>query len=367
MIYDYLIVGAGFAGCVLAERLASQLGKRVLLIDRRPHIGGNAYDEYNEEGILVHRYGPHVFHTNDRRVFRYLSGFTSWRPYVHKARSFVEGRLVPIPINRETVNVLFGIGLSTDEEVECFFRREREHRATMENSEDVVVAAVGRRLFDLLYRGYSLKQWGLEPRDLAPSVCGRLPVRTGLLDRYFDDAIQAIPREGYTAMFARMIDHPRIHLSLATAWSEINSTSFDRLIFTGPIDEFFGELHGKLPYRSLRFEYETHDCEFLQPVAMITYPNTFPFTRTTEFKHITGQVHPKTTIAKEYPLEIGEPFYPIPRREYVEQYRLYRREAKKLATVHFVGRLATYQYYNMDQVTAQSLMVFEKIARGGAA
>lgn len=364
MTYDYLIVGAGFAGCVLAERLASRLEKRVLLIDRRPHIGGNAYDEYNEEGILVHRYGPHLFHTNDRRVFQYLSNFTSWRPYEHRARSLVEGKLVPIPINRETVNTLFGVGLNTDEEVERFFLSEREPRGMIENSEDVVVATVGRRLFDLLYRGYSMKQWGLEPKDLDPSVCARLPVRMGLIDRYFDDTIQAIPQEGYTALFKRMIDHPNIHVSLETAFDDIGSDSFDRLIFTGPIDEFFGNIHGKLPYRSLRFEYETHDCEYLQPVAMINYPNTVPFTRTTEFKHITGQVHPKTTIAKEFPVESGDPYYPIPRREFGEQYRRYRREAEKLKTVYFVGRLATYRYYNMDQVTAQSLAVFERIARG---
>lgn len=364
MIYDYLIVGAGFAGCVMAERLAEGLGKRVLLIDRRSHLAGNAYDTIDGEGILVHRYGPHIFHTNNRKVFEYLSRFTAWRHYEHKARSLVAGTLVPIPVNRETVNALLGTRLETDEETKDFFLQESERCPAINNSEDVVVSAVGRRLFEILYRGYSLKQWGMEPRDLDASVCARLPVRTGLLDRYFDDAYQAIPAEGYTAMFRRMTGHPRIHLSLDTSFAEISPGSFRRLIFTGPIDEFFDNLHGKLPYRSLRFEFETHDSEFLQPVATIHYPNTYPYTRTTEFKHLTGQTHPKTTIAKEYPLDAGDPYYPIPRREYREQYQLYLAEAKKLRTVHFVGRLATYRYYNMDQVTAQCLTLIQSIVKG---
>ena len=364
MKYDFLIVGAGFAGCVLAERLASQLDKKILLIDRRPHIAGNAYDEFDEHGILVHRYGPHFFHTNDEGVFRYLSQFTEWRPYEHRALSSVNGKLVPIPINRETVNQLLEFSFTTENEVEQFFESERERRGRVENSEDVVVSKVGRKLYELLYRGYTRKQWGLDPRELAASVCGRLPIRTNLDDRYFEDRFQAIPANGYTEMFMRMIDHPYIELALDTRFQDVPDGSFNRLVFTGQIDEFFGYLHGKLPYRSLRFEFEHYEREFVQPVAMINYPNSHDYTRTTEFKHITGQNHPHTSVAKEFPMSVGEPYYPIPRRENRELYQRYQKEAERLSSVIFTGRLATYQYYNMDQVTAQSLATFERIAEG---
>jgi len=360
--YDYLIVGAGYAGCVLAERLASQRGKKVLLIDRRSHIGGNAYDSLNEHGIRIHHYGPHLFHTNSETVVSYLSQFTEWHPYEHRVRSLVNGLLVPMPINRNTVNQLLGCAYRTDEEVENFFEGEREAIQEIKNSEDFVVSKVGRRLYELLYRGYTRKHWGREPSLLSPSVCGRLPVRTNIDDRYFDDRFQAMPLHGYAAMFSAMISHKNIHTELHTQFVDVPQNRFDRLIFTGPIDEFFGHSFGALAYRSLRFEFETHEKEFVQPVAQINYPNDFDYTRTTEFKHITGMLKPKTTVAKEYSLSEGEPYYPIPQREFLDLYQRYLSEAKKLSTVFFVGRLATYQYYNMDQVVAQALTLFEKLA-----
>jgi UDP-galactopyranose mutase len=361
--YDYLIVGAGFAGCILAERLASQLGKRILLIDKRSHIAGNAYDAYNGQGIRIHHYGPHLFHTNDMRIVDYLSQFTEWRSYQHRALAYVNGKYVPIPINRKTVNELLGLSLESESDVEEFFRQEREERVVIENSEDYVVSRVGRRLYELLYLHYTQKQWGRHPRELSPSVCGRLPIRTNLDDRYFDDKFQAIPAKGYTSMFERMIDHPNIEVQLNTRFHDVSNIAFDRLVYTGPIDEFFGYIHGKLAYRSLRFEFETHDTEYVQPVAMINYPDDTPYTRTIEFKHITGQRHPKTTLSREFPVTAGEPYYPIPSRESEGLYEKYRKEAEKLRTVTFVGRLATYRYYNMDQVTAQALKVFEEMVR----
>ncbi len=362
MQFDFLIVGAGFAGCVLAERLATQCDKKILLIDRRLHVGGNAYDSVNEIGIRIHHYGPHLFHTNDESILTYLSQFTEWYPYEHRVLASVNGSLVPMPVNRTTVNTLFGLNFTTEDEVRMFFEREKESIAFIRNSEDVVVSKVGRRLFNLLYKGYTAKHWGIEPSHLASSVCGRLPVRTNTNDRYFDDRFQMMPADGYTAMFKKMIAHPLISVEISTDYKDIPSSTFDRLIFTGPIDEYFHHTFGTLPYRSLHFEFETHEKEFVQPVAQVNYPNEFDYTRITEFKHITGQHHRKTTIAKEFSLSVGEPYYPIPNDENLIIYNKYALEAEKLSTVYFVGRLATYRYYNMDQVIAQALKTFEGIA-----
>jgi len=359
MKYDYLIVGTGFAGCVLAERLASQLGKKVLMIDRRSHIGGNAFDSVDEHGIRIHHYGPHLFHTNDENVIKYLSQFTSWHPYEHRVLASVNGSLVPMPVNRTTVNNLFGFKYTTDDEVKEFYEREKESISFIRNSEDVVVSKVGRRLYDLLYKGYTTKHWGVGPSHLAPSVCSRLPVRTNTDDRYFDDRFQMMPADGYTKMFKNMITHPLISIEINTDFKDMPSGIFNRLIFTGPIDEYFHQIFGALPYRSLRFEFETHEKEYVQPVAQVNYPNDYSYTRIMEFKYITGQLHSKTTTAKEYSCETGEPYYPVPNDVNAELYKLYAAETKKLKTVHFVGRLATYRYYNMDQVVAQALKTFE--------
>lgn len=362
LYYDYLIVGAGFAGAVLAERLATRLGKRILIVDRRPHIAGNAYDSVNADGIRIHHYGPHLFHTNDAHIFEYLSQFTAWHPYEHRVRALVHGRLVPMPINRDTINALFDTGFTREEEVETFLEAERESIAHVMNSEEFVLSRAGRRLYELLYRGYSTKHWGVEPSRLSPVVCGRLPVRLNTDDRYFNDRYQAIPQEGYTRMFERMLAHENIELRLNTEFNAVRDAEYGTLIYTGPIDEFFDWKYGRLPYRSLYFTYETHEQEFVQPVAQINYPNDYEYTRSIEFKHITGQVAPRTVVAREYPLDEGEPFYPVPSTESRQLYNRYHADTEVLTDVYLTGRLATYKYLNMDQVVGQSLVLFERIA-----
>jgi UDP-galactopyranose mutase len=366
--YDVLVVGAGYAGSVLAERLASQLRKRVLVIDRRPHIAGNAYDHLDGSGILVHRYGPHIFHTNSAEIFGYLSGFTRWRPYEHRVLAQVRGRLVPIPINRTTVNELYGLSLGSDEEVERFYAERAEPGRQRRTSEDVVVGAVGRELYELFFRGYTRKQWGLDPSQLDASVTARVPTRTNDDDRYFTDRYQAMPLDGYTAMFERMLGHPLIEVRTSTEFAEVRDTvDYGTLVYTGPIDAFFDYRFGRLPYRSLRFDFETLPVERFQPVGTVNYPDetAVPFTRITEFKHLTGQEHPATTIVREFPTAEGDPYYPIPRPENGELYGRYQALAEARTDVHFVGRLATYRYYNMDQVVGQALATFKKMAGSG--
>jgi UDP-galactopyranose mutase len=365
-MFDYLIVGAGFAGSVLAERLASQAGKRVLLVDRRPHVGGNAYDHYDDAGVLIHRYGPHIFHTNSSEVFDYLSQFTGWRPYQHRVRASVDGQLVPMPINLDTVNQLYGLSL-TSFQLEEFFASVAEPVEHCRTSEDVVVSRVGRELYEKFFRGYTRKQWGLDPSELDASVTARVPTRTNRDDRYFTDTYQAMPRHGYTRLFERMLDHPGIKILLNTDYREIEGLiPYRELIYSGPIDEYFDFRYGKLPYRSLRFAFETLNSEVHQPAPVINHPNEHAYTRVTEFKYLTGQEHPKTTIVYEYPRSEGDPYYPVPRPENAEVYRRYKALAEATPGVHFVGRLATYKYYNMDQVVAQALALFARISGGKA-
>jgi UDP-galactopyranose mutase len=361
-VYDYLVVGAGFAGCVIAERLAAALDKRVLICDRRPHIGGNAYDEYDEHGLLVHKYGPHIFHTNSREVFTYLSRFTEWRPYQHRVRASIDGCLVPIPINLDTINTLYGTSFSSFELAD-FFKRMAEPRDQIRTSEDVIVSQVGRELYDKFFKNYTRKQWGLDPSELDAIVTARVPVRTNRDDRYFTDAYQAMPLRGYTRMFERMLAHPKISILLNTDYRDVEGTiAYDEVVFTGPVDEYFDYQFGKLPYRSLAFKHETINASSVQPVAVINYPNDYEYTRITEFKHLTGQEHPKTSIVYEFPQAEGDPYYPIPRAENAALYRKYQELASRTPGVHFVGRLGTYKYYNMDQVVAQALTTFAKIA-----
>jgi UDP-galactopyranose mutase len=360
-MFDYLVVGAGFAGSVVAERMARTFGKRVLVVDRRPHIGGNAYDHLNESGILVHRYGPHIFHTNSEQVFRYLSEFTSWWPYEHRVLASVDGKLVPIPINLDTVNTLYGLQLDSDQ-VEEFLGSVAEPCTAIRTSEDVVVSRVGRFLYRKLFQNYTRKQWGIDPSELDAQVTARIPVRTNRDDRYFGDKFQAMPRFGYTRMFENMLDHPNIHLELGVDYRDVvKRVQFRELIFSGPVDEYFDYRFGKLPYRSLRFQHETLNTERLQPVAVVNYPNEHAYTRITEFKQLTGQVHPKTSIVYEFPSSEGDPYYPIPREENAALYRKYADLAAATDGVHFVGRLATYRYYNMDQVVAQALTLCSRL------
>ena len=360
-MFDYMIVGAGFAGSVMAERLANVYGKKVLIVEKRPHIGGNAYDHYNDDGVLVHKYGPHIFHTNSQDVFDYLSRFTEWRPYMHRVLASVDGQLMPIPINLTTLNQYFGLNL-TSFEVEAFLGKLAEKRDAIRTSEDVVLSKVGRELYEKFFRNYTRKQWGLDPSELDSTVIARIPVRTNRDDRYFSDKYQVMPKHGYTRMFERMLDHPDIKVMLNTDYREVlDEVEFREMVYTGPIDEFFDCRYGKLPYRSLEFRHQTVNAPLHQPAPVVNYPNEHPYTRVTEFKYLTGQEHPKTAIVYEYPRDEGDPYYPVPRPENAELYARYRALAEQTARVHFVGRLATYRYYNMDQVVAQALTTYARI------
>ena len=360
-MFDYLIVGAGFAGSVLAERLAAGSDKKVLICEKRPHIGGNAYDHYNEAGILVHKYGPHIFHTHSREVFEYLSRFTEWRPYQHRVRASVDGQIVPIPINLDTINSLYGLSL-TSFELEDFFKKIAEPVAHVRTSEDVVVSKVGRELYEKFFRNYTRKQWGLDPSELDASVTSRVPTRTNRDDRYFTDTYQAMPLHGYTRMFENMLDHPNIKVVLNCDYREIEKEMpFCEMIYTGPVDTYFDYCYGKLPYRSLEFRHETHDKPVYQSAPVVNYPNEQLYTRVTEFKYLTGQEHAKTSIVYEFPKSQGDAYYPVPRKENAELYAKYKALADATPAVHFVGRLATYKYYNMDQIVAQALTLYAKM------
>lgn len=363
--YDFLIVGAGFSGAVLAERLASD-GRRVLLVDRREHIAGNAYDRKDNAGILIHQYGPHIFHTNSEEIFQYLSRFTRWRPYEHRVQATVRGKLVPVPINRTTLNLLYGLDLQTDEDASAFLKSRAEPRETIRNSEDVVVSAVGRELYELFFRGYTRKQWGLDPSELSKTVTARVPTRTNTDDRYFADKFQAMPLNGFTRMFENMLDHPNIDIELGVDFADIRGERvYDHVIYSGPIDEFFDYRFGKLPYRSLRFQHETKACERFQPVAVVNYPDeSVPYTRITEYKYLTGQVAQKTSITYEFPTDEGEPYYPVPRPENQTLFKKYETLATSTPNVTFAGRLGTYRYYNMDQVVGQALSIWRKLRHG---
>jgi UDP-galactopyranose mutase len=361
-MYDWLIVGAGFAGSVLAERLANERGDKVLVVDRRNHIGGNAYDRHDDAGVLIHQYGPHIFHTNSKSIFDYLSGFTAWRPYEHRVLGRVDDKLVPIPINLDTVNTLYDLNLTSDE-LEGWFAERAEQVPEIRTSEDVVVSKVGRELYEKFFRGYTRKQWGMDPSELDKSVTARVPTRTNRDDRYFTDEFQFMPAQGYTRMFENMLKSPNIHVMTQTDYRDIKAViPHRRTIFTGPIDEYFGFRFGKLPYRSLRFRHETLDQEQYQTVGTVNYPMSEDYTRISEYKHLTGQVHPKTSITFEYPSAEGDPYYPIPRPENAELFKKYERLALATPDVWFVGRLATYRYYNMDQVVGQALATFRRIS-----
>jgi UDP-galactopyranose mutase len=360
-MFDYLIVGAGFSGSVLAERLAAGSDKKILICDKRPHIGGNAYDHYNEAGILVHQYGPHIFHTNSREVFEYLSRFTEWRPYQHRVRASVDGQILPIPINLDTINSLYGLRL-TSFELEDFFKKVAEPVEQVRTSEDVVVSKVGRELYEKFFRNYTRKQWGLDPSELDASVTSRVPTRTNRDDRYFTDTYQAMPLHGFTRLFENLLDHPNIKILLNCDYREIeNEIPFREMIYTGPVDSYFDYCYGKLPYRSLEFRHETHDRPAYQSAPVVNYPNDQLYTRVTEFKYLTGQEHTKTSIVYEFPKSEGDAYYPVPRKENADLYAKYRALADATPAVHFVGRLATYKYYNMDQIVAQALTLYSNM------
>ncbi len=361
--FDYLVVGAGFAGSVIAERLAAGSDQRVLLIDRRPHVAGNAFDVHDAAGILIHKYGPHIFHTNSEEVVRYLSRFTDWRPYEHRVLASVDGKLVPIPINRTTLNAVYGLDLQSDEAAEAFLASRAEPVDSIRTSEDVVISKVGRDLYERFFRGYTRKQWGLDPSQLDKSVTARVPTRTNTDDRYFGDSFQAMPAKGFTRMFENMLDHPNITVMTGVEFEDLRDDAvYDHTVYTGPVDEFFDHRFGPLPYRCLEFRHESLEREWFQAVAVVNYPSEdVPYTRITEYKHLTGQTSPRTSITYEFPRADGDPYYPVPRPENQALYKRYEALALQNRAVSFIGRLATYRYYNMDQVVGQALATYRRL------
>lgn len=359
-MFDYLIAGAGLAGCVLAERLASQMNKSVLIVDKRDHIGGNCFDYYDRSGLLVHKYGPHYFRTDNKNVLDYLSRFTAWHHHQYKILAWVDGQHVPFPINIDTINALYGLEMSSFE-LDDFFKKVRTPIQEIKSSEDVILSQVGQDLYEKFFKNYTQKQWGMDPSELDASVCARIPIRVNRDARYFNAKYQLMPKYGYTRMFKSLLKHPNIHLMLQTDYNEIKThIPHKYLIYTGQIDAFFDYKFGKLPHRSLRFEFETLDQEWFQPVSQVNFPNDYDFTRIVEIKHATAQQHPKTTIVREYPTADGAPFYPIPRKQNQILYEKYFKETKKIENTFFIGRLAQYKYLNMDEVVSLALDLFEK-------
>ena len=366
---DWLIVGAGYSACVMAERIANELGQRVLIVEQRNHIGGNAYDHYNEHGILVHKYGPHIFHTKSKKVWDYLSQFTEWRPYYHHVLGVVEGKKVPIPFNLNSLYALFPPHYAEKLEdllLENFGFGVKVPILKLRESAVGELKFLANYIYDNVFYRYTVKQWNLKPEELDRAVTGRVPVYISRDNRYFQDPYQAMPKHGYTEMFNRMLDHPNIKILLNTDYREvINDIKFNRMVYTGPIDTFFDYSHGELPYRSLRFQFDTLDQEWYQEVGTVNYPNEYDITRITEQKHLSGQTLPKSTLVMEYPQAYvpgeNDPYYPIPREENRMKYDLYLKEVEKLnGSVIFAGRLAEYKYYDMDQATLRALSLFEK-------
>ena len=361
--YDYLVVGAGFAGSVLAERLARGSNRRVLLIDKRDHIGGNAYDEFDAAGILVHRYGPHIFHTNSDRILRYLSQFTEWRPYEHRVLAAVGDKRLPIPINRTTLNSLYDLQLDTEEQVAAFLQSRALPIADVQTAADMILSTVGPDLYETFFRSYTRKQWGMDPSALDKAVTARVPARTNTDDRYFTDKHQCMPLSGYTRMFENILDHKNITVMTGVDFAEVRGESLaPQTVFTGPIDEFFGFEFGPLQYRSLEFRRETLNQPRFQSVGVVNYPSPdVPFTRITEYTHLTGQRSTRTSLSYEYPTAIGEPYYPVPSPANQSLYEQYVARATGTPDVTFLGRLGTYRYYNMDQVVGQALSTYQRL------
>ncbi|WP_312518565.1 UDP-galactopyranose mutase [Anaerospora sp.] len=364
-MYDFLIVGAGFAGCILAEQIASKLNKKVLIVERRGHIAGNAYDCYDEHGVLIHKYGPHIFHTNNEQVHEYLSQFTEWRIYEHNVLASVDGMKLPIPINMNTLNHLYGLTINGPTEVQAYYDQVKINYEHPANAEEMVISKVGIELYEKFFKGYTAKQWGIDCRELDSSVTARIPIRVNRDNRYFTDKYQGVPKHGYTKMFEKIVSHPNISVLLQTEYDSIKDVIPHKfVIYTGPIDEFFKYKYGPLPYRSLEFVYENLQQEKFQEVGQVNYPNEYKFTRITEYKHITGQKSDTTTIAYEYPIAADdnyEKYYPVPRSINQLLYNKYAEEASQCSNILFCGRLAEYRYYNMDQVVAKALELFNTV------
>jgi UDP-galactopyranose mutase len=365
-MWDLLICGAGPVGCTIAERAAEKMKWRVLLIDRRSHIGGNCYDSYHNSGVLIHNYGPHYFRTNSKIIFDYLSKFTEWIPGNYFVKSYTRGELFDFPINIRTLEQFYNCKL-TIKEAEHLIEKLRIPINNPANSEEFVINKVGRELYEAFYLGYTLKQWGIHPKDLDASVCGRIPVRFNKDCRYSDYKYQVTPKYGFTKMFQNMISNPLISVMLNTDYREVKQHISPRIatVYTGPVDEYFDYKLGRLPWRSLDFQYEEFHQPYKQPCVQINYPNDFDYTRTVEIKHVTGQRSYNTVVAYEYPKSYGDPYYPVPQQQNLSLYKCYESlmlSEKLEKNVFFVGRLATYRYYNTDQVIEEALKTFDEIS-----
>lgn len=362
---DIVIIGAGISGAVLAEQYA-RAGKKVLVLEKRDHVGGNCYDYYNDDGILVSKYGAHLFHTNYEDVWKYVQRFSKWYPYEHKVLAKVDGKLVPVPVNITTVNALFGTDITSEAEMKKWLDENQVKNNHPRNGKEAALARVGEVLYEKIFKNYTKKQWDKYPEELDASVLNRIPVRSDFDDRYFSDKYQALPKGGYTQMFVKMLEHPNITVKLNTEFFDVRDQikDYEKLFYTGPIDQFFDfkfSVKRKLEYRSIKFVHETLDQEFYQENSVINYPNEEDFTRIVEYKHITGQKNPKTTIVKEYTTDEGEPYYPVPNPANQEIYDQYKAEADKLENIYFVGRLANYKYFNMDQAFKNALDLFASL------
>lgn len=359
---DYLIVGAGFSGAVMAERIANILKKKVMIVDIREHIGGNAYDYYEDNGILVHKYGPHIFHTNSKTVFEYLSDFTEWIKYEHRVLANHKGKLYPVPINANTLNLLYNTNLKTEKDVKKYFDDVKQNIYPVNNSEEIILNQIGFDLYKIFFEKFTLKTWFTHPKDLLPGVCGRVKVRHNFDDRYFLDKYQLMPKEGYTKLFENMLDNPKIEVLLGVDYKEIlDKVKYKTMIYTGPIDYYFDECFGKLQYRSLRIDFKNINKEYFQSNSVINFVGDEEYSRITEYKRITGQKSDLTTIGIEYPVKDGEKYYPTLTSHSIDLYKKYRRLAKGLNNVIFAGRLANFNYYDMDQVISHSLKLFEDL------
>jgi UDP-galactopyranose mutase len=352
-MYDFCIVGAGITGITAASILARELGRKVIVIEKRDHIGGNCYDCYNEHDILVHKYGPHIFHTQSKEVWDYLSQFTEWRPYVHKVLAHIDDKLVSFPINLNTMEQLFSRSF-TEEEMKEWIENKRARIDYPINAEEMVISRMGQHLYEKFFKNYTRKQWGIDPKELGSEVTARIPIRFNRDDRYFTDPYQGMPKDGYTKMFERMLDNKNIELTLNIDYKNmIDDINFDKLIYTGPIDCFFDYQFGTLPYRAIKFEFKTLNQEFFQPAGVVNYPNDSEFTRITEFKYLSAQKNQKTTVCYEYPYDCQSkkdiPCYPLLTEEARDQYAKYKKVVEQINSVIFTGRLAEYRYLNMDE------------------
>ncbi len=367
---DIVVVGAGISGATLAERYATLLGEKVLVIEKRNHLGGNCYDLKNEDGILYGKYGPHIFHTNFRDVWDYVNSFSKFYPFELKVLSNVEGKNIPVPVNIETINKVFGLSLRDEKDMKEWLFQNTEKIHVPKNSEEAALSRVGKVLYEKMFKGYTEKQWGRSAKELVPEILNRIPVRTNHEDRYFADTYQGLPEHGYTSLIKKMLSHTNIEVMFDTDFFHIqDELKYKKIFFTGKIDSYFKEKYGNLEYRSIQFEFERHDKKYFQENSVINYPGEEKFTRIVEYKYFhkdRGVDIPSTLISREFPTSLGEPYYPVLSEKNIEIFRKYQKEAEKLEKdgTYFVGRLANYKYFNMDQAFKNALDLFNRLNPG---